>query len=55
MVTNEAITPEKLVTKSNPRSPIAEAYRQRAAAGMAAPRWDAWREGILEGWLAREG
>ena len=33
---------------------LAEAYRQRAAAGMAAPRWDAWREGILEGWLARE-
>lgn len=34
---------------------LAEAYRQRAAAGMAAPRWDAWREEILEGWLAREG
>ena len=33
---------------------LSEAYRQRASAGMAAPRWDAWREGILEGWLARE-
>ena len=33
---------------------LAEAYRQRAAVGTNAPRWDAWREGILEGWLARE-
>lgn len=34
---------------------LAEAYRQRAAAGMDAPRWDAWRSGILRDWLAREG
>lgn len=34
---------------------LAEAHRQRAAAGMFAPRWDAWREGVLAGWLVREG
>lgn len=34
---------------------LAEAYRQRAAAGMAAPRWDAWRERIFKDWCAREG
>lgn len=34
---------------------LAEAYRQRAVAGMAAPRWDAWRAGIFKDWLAREG
>ncbi|TAJ16128.1 MAG: tRNA methyltransferase [Dehalococcoidia bacterium] len=34
---------------------LAEAYRQRAAAGTNAPRWDGWRQQILDGWLAREG
>ena len=33
---------------------MAEAYRQRAAAGTAGPRWGVWHEAILEGWLARE-
>lgn len=34
---------------------LAETYRQRASGGVNGPRWDGWREGILEGWLAREG
>ncbi len=34
---------------------LAETYRQRASVGVNGPRWDGWREGILEGWLAREG
>jgi len=34
---------------------LAEAYRQRAVVGLTAPRWEAWRQGILDGWLAREG
>ena len=32
---------------------LAEAYRQREAAGLMAPRWDGWRQGVLEEWLAR--
>lgn len=34
---------------------LAEAFRQRSVAGLTAPRWDGSRQGILEGWLAREG
>lgn len=33
---------------------LAEAYRQRAAAGMFEPRWDARRETILQEWLRRD-
>jgi tRNA (guanosine-2'-O-)-methyltransferase len=33
---------------------LAEAYRQRDAAGLLAPRWDERRERILEEWIARE-
>ena len=33
---------------------LAETYRQRALAGTNAPRWDAWRQGILDEWLARD-
>jgi tRNA (guanosine-2'-O-)-methyltransferase len=33
---------------------LAEAFRQRDAAGLLAPRWDATRERTLEEWVRRE-
>ncbi len=33
---------------------LAEAFKQREAAGAGMPQWDTWRQGILDMWLARE-